>query len=279
MNPLSEISIVVARELRKNLRSAKGIILLALSLLGGVVVTLGALKLEELKRTKLHDMSGEAIRALREEALTQIYGDAVTGKYLADAPEVLLALLSLTVWLGPLMIALLGFDAVSGDIQHRTVRYWTVRTRRWSYFVGKFLGLWVVVSGITLGMHLVIWIVCIARNEASAAETLAWGIRFWLVTLPISAAWCGLATLIGSLFRTPILALLVIFASFFALWVVYVIGNVSGATPVMYIYPNFYDVWLLSARFDKALGGFAICAAFAAATMGLGAVLFARRDV
>lgn len=279
MNPLSEIGLVVARELRKNLRSVKGILLLVLSLLGGAGAAFGVAKLEELKRTRLGDMAPDALHAIREETLTQMYGDPNMGKYLADAPEVLLILLNVTVWLTPMLIALLGFDAVSAEIQHRSVRYWTVRSRRSSYFVGKFVGLWAVVSLITFVMHAFIWVVCIARGQGTAAETLSWGIRFWLVTVPISAAWCGLATLVSSQLRSPILALLLLFASFFALWLVWIIGSVSSLHALVYAYPNTYDTWLLSPRFERVLGGLGACAAFAGATMGVGGALFARRDV
>ena len=48
-------------------------------------------------------------------------------------------LLFMTIWLTPMLVALMGFDSISADIQHKGVRYWTLRTRRASYFVGKWL--------------------------------------------------------------------------------------------------------------------------------------------
>jgi len=279
VNPLAETGLVVGRELRKSLRSLKGILLLSLSLLGGVAFTLGAMKLEAFKRSQMPDASPETIRALRETVLTKVFDDEAMGKYLAASPEVLFLMCSITVWLGPLLVAFLGFDMVAGDIQHRSVRYWTVRTRRASYMVGKFLGLWTVVSLITLIMNIFIWISVIARGEAQAGEPLSWGLRFWVITLPITAAWCGIATLVGSLFRSPYIALLVIFASFFGLWLLWVIGNVSQVNALMYAYPNYWDQWLLSPRFERVSAGIGVCAAMAAATIAGGSALFARRDV
>jgi ABC-type transport system involved in multi-copper enzyme maturation permease subunit len=279
MNPLSEIALVVARELRKNLRSVKGIVLLVMSLLGGLLATLGAIKLGELEKSKLADMDPTAIHALREEGLSQLYGDPVMGKYLADAPEALVGFLNITIWLAPLLIALLGFDAISGEIQHRTVRFWTVRTRRWSYYLGKFGGLWVLISSLTLVMHAILWIGAIIAGQASAGAMLAWGMRFWLVTLPITAAWCGLAMLISSQLRAPILALLVICVAFFALAILRVIGGVAGVTALLYLYPNYYDNLLLSPRIERLAEGIGACFAFAGVTTGLGGALFARRDV
>lgn len=266
------------RELAKSFRSAKGIVLLLLSLLGGTGATLLLVKVQELKRVKLADVSPEAIRAMREEAMATAFGDPATGKALSEAPEVLLAVLMLTIWLTPMMIALLGFDAVSADLQHKTVRYWTLRTRRASYFIGKWAGIFGTVSLITLTMHAIIWGVCIARGEAPAATAFGWGLRFWLVTLPISAAWCGLAALVSSLFRAPVLALLVTLATFFALWVLWVIG-VQGVHAFSYAYPNFYDAFLLSPRMDRAMIGLGACLGMAALYVGAGSALFARRDV
>ncbi len=279
MSPLSEIAVVAQRELRKSFSSAKGIALLVLSLLGGTGATLLLVKAQELKREKLGDVSPELIHQARERFATEVYGDPATGKSLADAPEVLLMVLALTVWLTPLVIALLSFDAVSADLQHRTVRYWTMRTRRWSYFLGKWAGVWGTVSAITFAMHAVIWIVCVIRGEATAAASFGWGIRFWLITLPISAAWCALATFVGSFFKTPMVSLLVIFASFFVVWLVWMIGQVSHTQALTYLYPNSFDALLVNPRIDRAMTGLAACIATAALYLGVGSFLFKKRDV
>jgi ABC-type transport system involved in multi-copper enzyme maturation permease subunit len=279
VSPLFEISLVAQRELRKSFSSAKGIALLVLSLLGGTGATLLLVKAQEFKREKLGDVSPELIHEAREKAATQIYGDPATGKALADAPEVLLAVLLLTIWLTPLIIGLLSFDSVSGDLQHKTVRYWTLRTRRWSYFVGKWAGVWGTVSVMTLAMHAVIWIVCVLRGEATAAAAFGWGIRFWLVTLPISAAWCALATFVGSLFKTPMVSLLVIFASFFLLWLVWMIGQVAHTEALMYVYPNAFDALLLHPRIDRAALGLAACLGTVGLYLGAGSFVFKKRDV
>jgi len=279
VSPISEIRFVAQRELAKSFRSAKGIVLLVLSLLGGTGATLLLVKAQQLKREKLAGADPEALRALREDAATQIFGDPVTGKSLAEAPEVLVAVLLLTIWLTPMVISLLGFDSVSGDLQHKAVRYWTLRTRRWSYFVGKWAGVWATVSLMTFAMHALIWILCIVRGEAPAATALGWGIRFWLITLPISAVWCGIATFVSSLFKTPIISLLVIFAGFFTLWLFWMIGQVAHTDALMYVYPNFYDAMLIHPQISKSMTGLAACLGMLALYVGAGSYLFSKRDV
>ena len=98
-------------------------------------------------------------------------------------------------------------------MQHKTVRYWTLRTRRCVVHrrqVARRLD-----DGVDDHAHdarASSGCVCIVRGEAPAATALGWGLRFWLITLPISAVWCGIATFVSSIFKTPILALLATFA-------------------------------------------------------------------
>jgi ABC-type transport system involved in multi-copper enzyme maturation permease subunit len=275
MHVFEEIWLIAGREIRKNLRSAKGLVIVAISLLGGILTALLLMKLRALDEGKI---SAEQIKEAQEAALTKRY-DEVMGHYLADAPPVLLGMLLLTVWLVPLLIAIIGFDSISGELQHRSVRYWAVRSRRGSYYTAKVLGLFVVVSSITLLMHALVWGVTISRGGVESASVLTWGFRFWIVTLPIIAAWSGLAQLVASQFRTPIIAFLVTCAAFFVLWIMDLIGEVGEIKWLTRLYPNSYDAWLLSPKLDHAAYGVAACATFALASTAIGAFLFARRDV
>ncbi len=278
MNPLSEVWLILQRELLRNFRSVKGIVLALLALLGGSGAAMLLVKFQQFKRTQLPDITPEHMKELREQALAQVY-DPETAKQLSSSPEVLYVVLMLTVWLTPLLIVFLGFDNVSSELQHKAVRYWTVRTRRGSYFIGKFLGLFATVSLITLSMHVLIWVVCIARGEASAGETFAWGARFWATSLPMSAAWCAVATLVGSLFRQPFLALLMICVAFFSLWFLWAVGLAANVEGLAYVYPNYYDKLLLSSKAWTAAGGVAACLGFTVIGVGGGTLIFARRDV
>jgi ABC-type transport system involved in multi-copper enzyme maturation permease subunit len=280
LSPAVEIQLLVARELRKSFRSVKGILLAALSILGGGGVSMAFAWADRIQREHLppgvdaHDLQQELFKKLFEP----IYG-AETGRFLSDCPYSLWLMLEITIWLGPLLVALMGFDAVSGEMQHRSVRFWTVRARRSSYLVGKFLGAWIVVLAVTLGMNVIVWLATAAIGGLSLGHVLGWGVRFFLVSVPISAAWCGIATLAGSQFKTPMLSLLVIFATFFVLWMVRVVAGVADVQWPALIYPNIYDVYLLSpnaAQFGKGLLGTGLIAVLTtvAATM-----TFARRDI
>jgi ABC-type transport system involved in multi-copper enzyme maturation permease subunit len=279
MSPAVEVLLVAQRELRKNVRSAKGIVLLALSLLGGVVVALVLAWVEKMKREKLADMPPEAVAEIQHQIVLQLGdGDVALGDALAKAPAALLGALKVTIWFNPALVALLGFDAVSGELQHRTVRFWTVRTRRTSFYIGKVLGLWAVVSALTLLVQLLIWGIVIARGE-TVGSVVEWGPRLWLVTLPISLVWCAIAQLVGSQFKAPILSLLVTFGAFFVLWIGFVAGASGKLPPLLYLYPNAYDTWLLHPHPDRFFEGLGICLVSAVAYLSAGAFAFAQRDV
>jgi ABC-type transport system involved in multi-copper enzyme maturation permease subunit len=280
MNALREVGLVTQRELTKNVRSAKGLALAILSILGGGAVSVVLVKIQEFAAKKLlAGVSAEQFHEFRAENLAELYGDRATGQHLADAPLLLYVVLKVCVWLTPLLIALTGFDAVAADLQYRTVRYWTVRVRRPSLLTGKFFGLWTVVSAITLVFHLTMAIVCIVRADAGATQAIAWGAYFWLVSLPISAAWCGLATLVGTFFRLPFLALLAICGTFFVLFIAFLIGNAANWPWLEGIYPNYWDTWLLSPRPDRASVGLLVCLGYAGAAVAGASQVFRMRDM
>jgi ABC-type transport system involved in multi-copper enzyme maturation permease subunit len=276
VSPFSEIALVTSRELRKSFRSAKGGVLVAMSLAGGGAVSMLFGWLDRVQREHLPPEIDP--KQAQETFFDNWYGPGM-GKALADCPYSLWMMLIATLWLGPLLVALLDFDAVSGEIQHRSVRFWTVRTRRSSYMLGKYFGAWLSVLAVTLAMNVVVWGVTIAVVGQPAARVIPWGVRFFLVTVPISAAWCGVATLVGSQFRTPMLSLLVIFATFFGLWLLRVVAGFARAEWVAYAYPNIYDAMLLSPEPGSLARGLLGTGLLAVGTTAAATLLFQRRDV
>jgi ABC-type transport system involved in multi-copper enzyme maturation permease subunit len=279
VSPAAEVLLVAQRELRKNVRSAKGIVLLGLSILGSVVVALVFAWVEKVKREKLAGVPPEAQAEIQRQIVLQLgEGDEALGDALLKIPGALLGALKVTIWFAPALVALLGFDAISGELQHRTVRFWTIRTRRVTFYVGKVLGLWAVVSSLTLFVQVLTWGIVISRGE-SAGAVIEWGPRLWIITLPISLVWCAIAQLVGSQFRVPILSLLMTFGCFFVLWIGYLLGASERVPPLLYFYPNVYDTWLLHPHLDRVVEGLAICFGSALAYVAAGAAIFARRDV
>lgn len=291
LSPATEIRLIALRELRRSVRSIKGIIIGVITLLGAFVTSLVCVWLEGNDRASHQAASNEAFIQMKKSAIEQATGDAAFASYAASIPTSLLVFLKVTVWLGPLLIALLGFDVMSSELQHRSVRFWTVRTRRWSYFTGKTLGLWAVVALITLVLNIVAGTVAAARGYVSFGQLFTWGLRFWLVAVVIAGTWAAIAAFISSCFRTPILSLLTTFLTFFVMWMVSLVGLFSRARDMMqngvakdmnwyeYLYPNSYDTLLLAPETTKVLTALGVLIGFVVLANAAGALLFARRDI
>lgn len=291
MNPFTETRIVVQRELRKSFRSVKGIILSLLTVAGGGGLAMLFAESEEVRQKQLNEkaISPEMVVELKQKFFSWWFMDSATGDHVGNAPGLLFFLFAVSLVVMPALVLILGFDSISAERQHRTVRYWTVRSRRSSYIVGKWLGLWATCGLVAFGMHALIWIVCMVRGEGSFAQIIGWGLRFWFSSLPILGIWCAVSVFVSSLLRIPILALLATGGVFFMWWLVYFPfwfrshNDPAGAVPVpsavLYIFPNFYDRFILSPHVGPFLMGLSVCFGFAAAVLAATSALFAKRDV
>jgi ABC-type transport system involved in multi-copper enzyme maturation permease subunit len=302
LNPLVEVWLIVLRELRKNTRSVKGLLMLGISVIGAIASVMRQPWFEEILK-RAEEMGTDAYHDAKVQVWARMYRDQKVGERLADAPVRLVGFFFVAVWLTPLLVSVVGFDGISTDLQHRSIRYWTLRTRRASYYVGKFIGLWSVIAAMTLTMHVIVWTVMVSRGDASAAQIVSWGVRFWLTSLPITGAWCAVATLIGSFFKTPIMGLLLTFVTFFVMFFAgFILANVYagldqvstqmsaqaptvaaessyGVIALRLLYPNSLDTWLLSPEPLRVLEGLSAFLGYAVATCFGGSLLFARRDV
>lgn len=295
VSPVQEVIIIAQRELRKSFRSVKGILLCAFTVLGGGLLAYLLAQSEDIRRQQFANANireAEVLEA-KQTALGWWFTNSDTGNHVGHAPMLLTLLFAVSLWLVPGVVLLLGFDNVAGDLQHRTVRYWTIRTRRSSYAIGKFIGLWATCAVVALAMHIAIWIMVVARGEASVADTLGWGVRFWLASLPILSVWCAVSVFVSSLFRIPFLALLLTGGTFFLWWLAYVISwgsahldretaqqmLVPDARPMMFAFPNFYDRFILSPAFSQTMIGLAATIGFAALCITGTSLVLQRRDV
>lgn len=301
MSPVAEIRLIATRELTRSVRSVKGIAVGAITLLGAIAASFLVVFMQNADVEKAG--SQEALTELHRQIIEKQTGDAALAASLASMPEALSTFLGITIWLGPLLVALLGFDLIAGELQSKSVRYWAVRSRRSSYFAGKLLGLWALVGLVTLVLDLIVNAVAVAKGVVTGHELLAWGPRSWLVAFLVAGAWAAIATFISSLFRQPIVALLTTFGTFFVLWVLSAVGSAlrlrevllaaaamadtpDAKPPVLppmhwyeYLYPNNYKELLLSPESKSVVIGLMLVLAYIVASIAAGSVLFRRRDI
>jgi ABC-type transport system involved in multi-copper enzyme maturation permease subunit len=289
MSPLVETRLVLLRELRRNLQGSRGVLLLLLSIAGGTLTAFALLAFakSQIAQAAKAGITAESVDMARAGILQFFYNDPDTAKSLAHAPIPLVVMLWLSVWLSPGLVWLVGFDGIASEVQHRTLRYFVTRTRRTSHYVGKALGLWASVAVMTLAMHVVLWGVTLRSGEYGLLDTLGWGIRFWLVAIAVSAAWCGVAALVSSFAGSAGNALLFVGVAFFGLFFAgFLLPRTLGregddvlVRGLSLLYPNAYDGWLLSPHLERAATGLVACLAFAIAPSVAGSLAFERRDV
>jgi ABC-type transport system involved in multi-copper enzyme maturation permease subunit len=290
MSAASEIKWTCLRELRRNLRSAKGIAMSVLFMLGGGAASLIYAAIAEIALRK--DIPAEAIREQRQKVWENVYDDLGIGQYLSHAPLFFVAMFKALWWLIPFLTLMIGFEQVCADLQHRTLRYDVVRARRWSIVTGKAIAIWLEVSALVLGLDLFVWIVTMIRGDASFLTTLSWGGRLWLLNVVYIASWAGLTVLMSSLTRRPILALfmgLVVFSGFalgdLATWALTKAAAVdptwwaSKLAPARYAFPGFYQQWVVTPRAPEMIGAIAILLAFGAASTAAACWVVNRSDV
>jgi len=277
-------------------------LLLILTVLGGGLFAHLLAQSDSVRKQQMAEkgLSPEMLLEMKRQLLAVWFTNAKTGEHVANAPLLLTVVFAVSLWFVPAIVLILGFDNIAGDLQHKSIRYWALRTRRWSYVAGKFFGLWATCSIVALAMHALIWIVVVARGEATFGETIGWGFRFWLASVPIIGMWCGVSVFISSLFRWPILALLLTGGMFFTWWIIYISGwgphlaalqainaEHAGSDAValpppnaaMYIFPNFHDRLVLSPVLSEMLLGLVISFGFSAACVAGGSLVVSRRDI
>lgn len=275
----SEVWLTFLRELRRNLRSAKGIALGGLLLLGGGAVALIYIKISKFAHDKLPpNLTESAKQQLREDLLKNIYS-ADIAHYLAGAPPILLALFKGVLVLIPLMTLLVGFEQVSGERQFNTLRYYAVRATRSSLVVGKALSIWAIVSMLTGVLGLLVAVAAIARSEATAIDAITWGGRFWLAWAVVIASYSGLTVLASTVARRPVISLFIGLVGFFSLWLGKTLCEAFRSLhSIAYAFPGTYDSWLVTSR-PTEWGAVAILLAWGIGTTALASVMLARSDV
>ena len=250
--------------------------------LGGAVPSLlQVLFVRAMSKAGMAEMPAEARQEIIAQVLSEAYGPA-TAKYLSTCPPLLFAFLFKgTLIFLPVLILLIGFDQIAGEIQHRSIRYYAGRARRASIVAGKALGVWGVITIMTFVLHATVWSVLLVRGTEAPTQVLSWGIRLWLFTVASAAAYVGLTSLISSFFKTPIVALFVGVGVLFVLWLASTILGLWETTEVItWVFPSTYESKLLiSPDPVRVFGGVAALIGWGAAMVAGAAAIVSRRDI
>lgn len=288
MSPLRETLVVFAHEMRRNLRSAKTLVLLILyalaTALSGVLFVAATRTAQE----SISTMSGgqtlrpEQLDELKMGGLSLIFGqDPALVRYLVEIPLVVVFFFWFALLFLPLLTALMGFDQISGELQSRSLRFVSLRARRGSLLAGKVLAQAALLLGLTAVVNLGIFGYAAASTEGfKVGVGLFSMIKFWLLGLVYASSYIGLSALCSTLFRVPIFSLLTALCVLFGFWLAALLSRFSSWLGFLsYVLPSHYERGLFSPEWDKLLPSMGAYAAFAAIFLCLAWLSLRARDL
>jgi len=264
--------VTVARgELAATFRGRRGWLLaLALFLLGAIPSLLRLLGQHSAQAAELH-------RA-HAAALVKIY-DRDIARALLDCPPVLVVVALATFFFQPLIVLFAGSDRLAAEIDSGSIRFWTVRAPRAEIVVGKMLGLWAVVSLLTIGVQAAITVVAIVDQPRDWVWTLRWAAEIMLYSSASALVYASLCTFLSVVLARPRLVFLLGFGVVFALRIARTVLRERDATRLASMVPGALDQLFLSAGAGPKLAATAVVAGWSLALMTGAALVFQRRSV
>jgi len=287
MSPFRETLIIFTHETRRNLRSAKTLVLLILyalaTTLSGVAFVTATRKLQE----GITSMSGgqalpaEQLNELKMSGLSMIFGkDETLIRYLAEVPLVVVFFFWFALLFLPLLTALMGFDQISGELQSRSLRFVSLRARRGSVLAGKVLAQVALLFGLTAIINLGIFAYAALSTEGfQVGVGLLSLLKFWLLGLVYASTYIGLSALCSTLFRVPIFSLLTTLCVLFSFWLVAILSRFESLRFLGYAVPSHYESGLYSPEWAKLFSSLGAYGAFAAVFLSLAWLALRARDL
>jgi ABC-type transport system involved in multi-copper enzyme maturation permease subunit len=281
----SEIIHTLFRELRRTIRSAKGIVGTALFLLGGIGFAL--VVFNTLSRLQYYSANRAQQESVRENGLQAMY-DGVEGKdeivrYLLKMPEPLIAYYPMATFFVGMLIFVWGFDAIAGDVQYRTIRYVTLRARRPSLVIGRWLALWLSSVIANLLVSAVLWLGLVVKGGFEVGVVAEYGFRVLAASSVFSLWYAALTIFCSSLYRTPVLGLLTTLGISVGLYVVKGLSSISTmpewVKALHKALPGSWDDLLLSPAFSQWGVGMGVCFAWTFVAVAAASVVLQKRDV
>ncbi len=296
LDGLKEIAVIWGAETRRAIRSGRVVVLLGLYSMFSVLVLLivgaiaNAIRDQVTARLAETGNSEAAATALSAEMKKSFIGalagnDAAMMEALSQVPLVVLIVFKVTLFFLPAYIALMGFDQISGEVGPRSIRYLTVRARRASLLMGKFLVQATLLVGLVLVIDLGIFIYAALTNPDFTIAALAVNLlKFWLAAIVFSLSYVALTTLCSSLFRLPAVSLIFNFALLFVFWLMDVVGGAAAASGksgefIRYLSPSYYSGNLLHPQLTEFGTSGLAYAVFAMVFLGLSYAVLRVRDL
>jgi ABC-type transport system involved in multi-copper enzyme maturation permease subunit len=274
-----DVLIIFRRELRRALRSVRGLVLVGLFAAIAIAGVLLYVRFEQFANETGEALPPAMLLLARQQAIVSWFGGDLAAR-LAGCPMPLLALHVLATVLTPALVVLTTYDIVATDLQGRAIRYFAPRVRRSSLVLGKALASWVMIAVLLAVIFLIIGVWMVASGHDTLAAVLKWSPLLWAAIALDAAVYVALVCLISVQFRRPALALFSGIALLIGLGIVKSWLQIDAPdSTLLALHPGRHPYLLLSANTGTVAHGVAAVALWSAAALGLASWTLARKDI
>lgn len=280
MNILRESALIAGHDLRRFVRTGRGVLLVGVYLGAVLLVAQGLSQSLEhtgnlVQATGTQGLSG-AIRSWAVGALG--VEDGALQRGILDTSVVALLYALLAYGYHPMLAVLLGYDAVSAETQHGTVRFVLLRTHRVSFVLGKWFARWSVHTGLFLvaGLALLIRLSGVEDDPVGLALTMG---RIFLCAAAYGAAFMALVVATSTWIPVPSVALFASLGWLVGLGALWAMGGSESWGWLAAFSPYAHWESLVRAGAGAVLEAWLIFGAFALAGFGVMGLWTRLRDV
>ncbi len=216
-----------------------------------------------------------------DKSVCQLYNE------LLPVPPLMLGALWFFIMLLPFLGAILSFDMISSELQHRTASFPLLRISRRTWYIGKLSAHTILIWSLTLLMLFVIiatgWWLLPAFDVASAVK---FGLKTMLLIMPFTLTYMAVIALASGLSKSHFTALFTCFALLTGLWLINLLGNAeidnafgTICHALSYLTPGHYEKWLWHPGISGLLQCMGIYSLFALAFTALGVLLIEKKNI
>jgi ABC-type transport system involved in multi-copper enzyme maturation permease subunit len=242
--------------------------------------------------------SPEALNQKKSLLMLFTNNSEATVDSLAHLPGLLLIAFSATTLFAPLLIALMGFDQISGEVAPKSMRYLIVRARRNSIILGKYLTQATMLTAIlTLCVITIVGAAKYLNADFTWPDALKWGVKLTVAISVIGVSYAALTTLCSCIANNGALSLFLNFITLFVFWFISLLGNrvrlpgsgdavgfdamkdESVLAYVRYLVPSQFEHHLLSPEPLEYATGVIAYIGFGLLFLGLSKLVLAKRDL
>jgi ABC-type transport system involved in multi-copper enzyme maturation permease subunit len=236
---LQEIGAVWRGETVRATRSGRVVVLLLLFMMfvGLALAVVGFFnkqinaRVEEQAKAAGVDLNDEKAKEQFSEGKKQFLSVFITDDEemldsLLTLPLVLLVVFKLTLRFVPLLVALMGFDQLAGEMGPKSIRFLIVRLKRNNLILGKFASQVTIFTALLFVCTLLMVLVArVLNDDFSAKEMTIWTLRLLASSFVLALAYLALTTLCSALVKNGAVSLVLNIMILFAIWFVALIGE------------------------------------------------------